>query len=89
MTRFIMIAALAAILPGPVAAAEPGEADYAARCSRCHTVAKAVDFTRSHTDTAERLQWLDKKLSRHHARDAKERARIISYLESVRGRAPK
>ena len=68
----------------PAMAQEMGEADFTARCARCHTVAKALALTRGHDEAGERMRWLDGKLARHHARDAAQRARIIAYLESAR-----
>lgn len=65
----------------PAAAQQAGEADYKNRCARCHTVAQAVDYLRAHPEAKERAAWLDRKLARHHARDAAERARIIAFLE--------
>ena len=75
--------ALNPVLVTPSVAQEMGEADFTARCARCHAVAKAVALTRGHDEAGERMRWLDGKLARHHARDAAQRARIIAYLESA------
>lgn len=82
MTRWFPIFAVLAVVAAPRASAqEAGAADFEKNCARCHSVAKAVDFLKAHPDAKERAAWLDRKLSRHHARDAAERARIIAFLE--------
>jgi mono/diheme cytochrome c family protein len=73
----------------PARAQDAGEAAYAKQCARCHTVAKAVDFMKAHPDAEERGAWLERKLSRHHARDVEERKHIISFMERVYGAAQK
>lgn len=67
----------------PAVADDAGKAAYDQRCARCHTVEQAVGFLNAHPDAAERAQWLENKLSRHHARDAKDRAAIITFLEDA------
>lgn len=84
MKLFPVIAALALLAfgPAPAQAADAGESDFKARCSTCHkTPAMVVGFMKKHGDAKERTAWLEKKLSGHHAPDAKQRARIIAYLE--------
>lgn len=78
-----LIAAALAAAPSVTRAQNLGATDYKNRCARCHTPEQAVEFLKKHPDAKERAAWLDKKLSRHHARDAAQRARIIAYLESL------
>ncbi|MGE0651681.1 MAG: hypothetical protein AB7P12_08015 [Alphaproteobacteria bacterium] len=73
----------------PARAQDAGEAAFAKQCARCHSVAKAVEFLRAHPDAEERAAWLEKKLSRHHARDAVQRKDIIAFLERMNRIAPK
>jgi hypothetical protein len=44
---------------------------------------------KAHPDAKERAAWLEHKLTRHHARDAVERASIVAFLESAYGAAEK
>jgi mono/diheme cytochrome c family protein len=77
--------AMFVVLAFPAAAQQAGEAEFGKRCARCHDTAAAVAFLKSHPDAKERAVWLDRKLARHHARDAAERKAIIGYLESALG----
>ncbi|MFM2129703.1 MAG: hypothetical protein RL477_1249 [Pseudomonadota bacterium] len=82
---FIALMAVMALWPAPTRAQETGEADFNARCARCHSAQKAAEFLKAHPDAGERAQWLERKLARHHARDKAERARIIAFLERIHG----
>jgi cytochrome c2 len=87
MKTILLAAAVLALgqpVVAPAGAQEMGEADFKARCARCHTIAKAIELTRGHDEAGERMRWLDSKLARHHARDAAQRARIIAFMESAR-----
>lgn len=68
-------------------AQDAGARDFKDRCAACHKVETVNSFTKKRTDAKERTAWLEKKLSKHNAPDAAQRARIIAYLEAQRGRS--
>ncbi len=83
--KILIPLALLLVLATPSVAQQAGEAEFGKRCARCHDTAAAVAFLKPHTDAKERAAWLERKLSRHHARDAGERKAIIGYLERALG----
>jgi mono/diheme cytochrome c family protein len=85
----IALTTLVVTAGAPARAQDAGEVAFAKQCARCHSVAKAVEFMRAHPDAEERAVWLERKLSRHHARDAAERKNIIAFLERINRIAPK
>ena len=84
MRRFTL-ALLLVLISGimPAAGQDGGKSTFAKLCARCHTVDKAVGVLRAHPDAGERATWLEQKLLRHYARDAKDRAAIIAFLEET------
>lgn len=86
MTSTLAAALFAMGIAAPALAQDAGKAAYDKRCARCHTLEQAVGFLNAHPDAAERAQWLENKLSRHHARDAGDRAAIIAFLEEALAR---
>jgi len=86
---FIALTTLAFGTAAPARAQDAGEGAFAKQCARCHTVVKAVDFMKGHPDAKERAVWLERKLSRHHARDAAQRKDIIAFMERMYGDAQK
>ncbi len=80
---FMALAALLLTAPPAPAQSVDGKAAYDRRCARCHTVAQALDYMRPHTEAAARVTWLDEKLATHYARDAKDRAAIVAFLEEM------
>ncbi len=72
---------------GSAKAHDAGAMEFKDRCAACHKVETVLNFTKKRTDAKERTAWLEKKLSKHNAPDAAQRARIIAYLEAQRGRS--
>lgn len=70
---------------GAAQAQDAGAKDFKNHCAACHKVEKVIGFTKKRTDAKERTAWLEKKLAKHNAPDAAQRARIIAYLEAQRG----
>ena len=53
---------------------------YNQRCGKCHEPSALMPRLMKLPDDNERRAYLDKFLTRHHARDAKERELIVEYL---------
>jgi hypothetical protein len=80
----IMLAALGLLIVPNLARAENvGANDFKNRCARCHTADKALGYMKAHPDAKERAAWPERKLARHHARNATQRKRIIQFLEAT------
>lgn len=58
-------------------------------CGGCHKVEVVIGFMKKHPDAAKRKAWLDGKLAKHNAPDAKLRADVITYLEQVYAKSAK
>lgn len=81
--------AVALLLTGPtVAHAEIPDGRFAfdKRCATCHDATALTVALAKRADDKERRAFLEKFLSRHHARDLEERAAIIDYLLNYQAR---
>jgi len=88
--RFVVCAiTLWAILAPIGALAQEPKDRYDQTCARCHKVEVVVGWMKKHPDAAKRQAWLNGKLAKHNAPDAKLRADIIAYLEQVFSKAAK
>ena len=85
MKMFIAVFMTLLLATGAARAQDAGAKDFKDRCAACHKVETVIGFTKKRTDAKERTAWLEKKLAKHNAPDAAQRARIIAYLEAQRG----
>lgn len=77
-----VIAVLVALGAAAQAAAEvpDGVFMFNKRCATCHEARALMPRLTALPNDAERRAYLEKFLSRHHARDAEERKLIVEYL---------
>lgn len=61
-----------------------GQQAFKRSCSRCHDAGKLPGHRVHDLQVAERREALDQFLSRHYARDARQRAAIIDYLAGLK-----
>lgn len=67
----------------PHAAAEEGEALFAAQCADCHGARDIAWWADQFPDEEERRDWLDRLLQRHYPPADEERALIIDHIEEL------
>jgi len=91
MSRLVASALLflALLTAGGPASAQDPKARFDQTCARCHKVEVVIGFMKKHPDAAKRKAWLDGKLAKHNAPDAKLRADIIAYLEQAYAKSAK
>lgn len=76
----ILTALAAATAAGAAAAVPDGRFLFNKRCATCHEASALMPRLMKLPGDKEREAFLEKFLSRHHARDAEERKLIVEYL---------
>lgn len=66
--------------------AREGEAEFKARCAKCHGPRDVAAWGRVQPDAAKRQAWLSRFLQKHYAPPEAERGRIIRYIEATIGK---